>query len=164
MKPVPNDIVLRPSFQLELPSSKEEVLSAFAENKRKPFLIKRLDEHIFIKFNSEKIHFWSPQLHLEIQEKDEGNSKLYGVFGPNPTLWTFFMFLHFGVATCFIILGIWAYSSASLDRPYGLQLGLMVFMVLLWFVLYGFGRAGKHKGKPQMLELHTFMMETVLAI
>lgn len=73
------------------------------------------------------------------------------------------MFLHFGVATIFIILGIWAYSSASLDRPYGLQLALMGFMLVLWFVLYAFGRAGRHKGKSQMQELHAFMMKILSA-
>ncbi|MFS4491284.1 GTP-binding protein [Maribacter sp. 2308TA10-17] len=161
MKPLPNDIVLRPRFQLELSESKEELLESFEKSQIEPFLVKRLDEHIFIKFNKENNHFWSPQLHLEIDEVDKTNSKLYGVFGPNPTLWTFFMFLHFGVATLFIIIGIWAYSSAALDKSYGLQLGMMGFLVLLWFVLYFLGRAGKQKGKPQMQELYRFMMDTL---
>jgi len=164
MKALPNEIVLRPRFQLELPDTKEVVLEAFESSQKKPFLLNRSDDHIFIKFNVEKNNFWSPQLHLEINElveQEEKGSRLYGVFGPNPTLWTFFMFLHFGVATVFSILGIWAYSSASLDRPYGLQLGLMGFMLVLWFVLYAFGRAGRQKGKPQMHELHTFMMEVL---
>ena len=116
-----------------------------------------MDDHVFIKFNTEEIHFWSPQLHLEIIDIEEGRTKLYGLFGPNPTLWTFFMFLHFGVATIFIGLGVWGYSSASLGRSYGLQVGLMIFMILLWFLLYAFGRAGRSKGKPQMHELHNFM-------
>lgn len=158
MKPLANDIVLRPRFQLELSEAKEELLQSFENSQADPLLVKRLDEHIFIKFNKKNNHFWSPQLHLEIESLDEKHSKLYGVFGPNPSLWTFFMFLHFGVATIFIILGIWAYSSSSLDRPYGLQLGLMGFMAILWFVLYFFGRAGKHKGRPQMEELYQFMM------
>ncbi len=158
MKTIPNDIALRPRFQLEVSEPHEELLTAFENSATKPFLTKRLDEHIFIKFNAEHNHFWSPQLHLEIIEIDKNNSRIYGVFGPNPTLWTFFMFLHFGVATLFIILGIWAYSSASLDKSYTLQLALMGFMVVLWVVLYFFGRAGKHKGKPQMHELYRFMM------
>ncbi|MEP3208625.1 MAG: GTP-binding protein [Maribacter sp.] len=158
MKPIPNDIVLRPRFQLELSGAREELLQSFEKKQVEPFLVKRIDEHVFIKFNKKNNHFWSPQLHLEFDELDKKSSKLYGVFGPNPTLWTFFMFLHFGVATVFVILAIWAYSSASLDKPYGLQLGLMVFMTLLWFVLYFFGRAGKQKGKPQMEELYRFMM------
>jgi len=71
------------------------------------------------------------------------------------------MFLHFGVATLFIILGIWAYSNASLGRPYQLQLGAMAFMVLVWVVLYLFGRLGKRRGRPQMNELHQFMKEAI---
>jgi hypothetical protein len=72
------------------------------------------------------------------------------------------MFLHFGVGTFFIIFGIWAYSSASLKKPYGWMLGAMGFMVVLWFVLYAFGRAGKKKGKPQMHELNEFMNDILL--
>lgn len=161
MKSIPNDIVLRPRFQLELSDPKEKILESFEKSEVAPILVKRLDEHIFIKFNKEKNHFWSPQLHLEIDEIDKTNSKLYGVFGPNPTLWTFFMFLHFGVATVFIALSIWAYSSAALDKSYGLQLGLMGFMAILWLALYFFGRAGKRKGKPQMQELYRFMMDVL---
>ncbi|MCE2613092.1 GTP-binding protein [Flavobacteriaceae bacterium D16] len=134
-------------------------MQRFEGEVEKPFLVKRLDDHIFIKFNKKEAHFWSPQLHLEINELEEGNTKLYGLFGPNPTLWTFFMFLHFGVATFFIIFGIWAYSSAALDRPYGIQIGAMVFMVVVWFVLYAFGRAGRRKGKPQMNQLYSFMRD-----
>jgi hypothetical protein len=161
MKSLSNDIVLRPRFQLELSNTKEELLYAFEKSQKEPFTVKRLDEHIFIKFNKKKNHFWSPQLHLEIDDLDENKGKIYGVFGPNPVLWTFFMFLHFGVATIFIILGIWAYSSAALDKPYGLQLSLMAIMTVLWFTLYFFGRAGKHKGKPQMEELYEFMKEVI---
>ena len=157
MSLLPNEIVLRPRFQIQLEQPKEKALQTFDNVHHPPFTVKRMDDHVFIKFNNEQIHFWSPQLHLEIIENEEGGITLYGLFGPNPTLWTFFMFLHFGVATIFIGLGVWAYSSASLERPYGLQVGLMVFMVLLWFVLYAFGRAGRSKGKPQMHELHNFM-------
>ncbi len=161
MKPLANDIVLRPRFQLELSDPKEKLLENFSKSEVPPFLVRPLDEHIFIKFNTKNNHFWSPQLHLEIEVIDEKSSKLYGVFGPNPTLWTFFMFLHFGVATVFLILGVWAYSSASLNKPYKLQLVLMGFMVLLWVVLYIFGRSGKQKGRPQMEELYRFMMKVM---
>ena len=157
MNTLPNDLILRPRFQLQLKKSEETILQAFENSNQSPFLVKHIDNHVFIKFNNEHVHFWSPQLHLEITEIDVGNCKVYGLFGPNPTLWTFFMFLHFGIATLFIILGIWAYSSASLNRPYGLQIGLMVAMVVIWFALYVFGRAGKRKGRPQMHELYQFM-------
>lgn len=161
MKSLPKDIVLRPRFQISLKEPKETALNSFENVQTGPFIIKRIDDHIFIKFNKKNIHFWSPQLQLEINEVDDDNSRLYGLFGPNPTLWTFFMFVHFGVATFFVIFGIWAYSYAVLDEPYGLQIGAMVLMVVLWFVLYAVGRAGKRKGKPQMNELYGFMSRTL---
>ncbi|WP_405414011.1 GTP-binding protein [Maribacter sp. Asnod1-A12] len=159
MKPLPNEIVLRPRFQMNVPNSKKIVLSKFEHTKEIPFLIKRLDEHLFIKYNQNHHHFWSPQLHLEIDEIDNENCRIYGVFGPNPTLWTFFMFLHFIIATLFIIIGIWAYSSASLGKNNHIQLGVMVMLIAFWFVLYFAGRSGKKKGKPQMHELYDFMMK-----
>lgn len=161
MQKLPNDIVLRPRFQMDVSVATEKLLDDLKASEVEPFLVKRLDEHIFIKFNKTNNHFWSPQLHLEITEVDKKNSRLYGVFGPNPTLWTFFMFLHFGVATLFIVLGIWAYSSAALHKSYTLQLVLMGLMILIWIILYFLGRSGKYKGKPQMHELYQFIM-TVL--
>jgi hypothetical protein len=71
------------------------------------------------------------------------------------------MFLHFGVATLFVILGIWAYSSASLGRPYGVLVGGMAAMVVLWIAFYAFGRAGRAKGKPQMHMLYRFYQEAL---
>lgn len=160
MKPLPNEIVLRPRFQQKLKITKELALKAFKEKEQSQFILKIIDDHVFIKLNNKALHFWSPQLQLELLDEPDGCS-VHGLFGPNPTLWTFFMFLHFGVATIFIVLGVWAYSSAALGRPYSLQVGLMVFMVLLWFLLYMFGRFGRKKGKPQMNDLYAFMQKTL---
>ena len=160
MKTVSNEIILRPRFQLKLDVTKESALISFQDVAQSRFIIKILDDHVFIKLSENETHFWSPQLQLEVIE-DNDETVVYGLFGPNPTLWTFFMFLHFGLATLFIILGIWAYSSAALGRPYGLQVGFMVFSVVLWFVLYFFGRYGKKKGASQMNDLHAFMKKTL---
>jgi len=161
LKPLPNEIVLRPRFQRELELPKEAYLSHFASANSDTFFIKRVDDHVFIKFRKKEISFWSPQLQIEIVKDHDEKTRLYGLFGPNPTLWTFFMFLHFGVATFFVIFGIWAYSSAALDKSYTWQVVAMIFMVLIWFAFYAFGRLGKKKGKPQMQELHQFMEDVL---
>ena len=136
------------------------VLEQLSAKGDQPFEIKRSDNHVFIRFLKEETHLWSPQLHLELLDEAEFGGKadttrISGLFGPNPTLWTFFMFLHFGIATLFVIFGIWGYSAASLGRPYGIQVGVMSLMVVLWVVSYFLGRAGKAKGKPQMNALYT---------
>ncbi|WP_340077818.1 GTP-binding protein [Leptobacterium sp. I13] len=158
-----NELILRPRFKLELSRSNEDVLQLFEKkhSKKSPFVVKRIDNHVFIKLTKEESHFWSPQLHLEIDEVNNSKSELYGLFGPNPTLWTFFMFLHFGIATIFIIFGVWAYSNWSLNQSYAMQLGVMVLMVFCWGALYFIGRMGKAKGKVQMNMLYTFMKDVI---
>lgn len=154
-----NEIVLRPRFEAVLEAPVARVLEQLCAQTEPPFEIKRSDNHVFVRFLKEETHLWSPQLHLELLDEEEfggkpGTTRISGLFGPNPTLWTFFMFLHFGIATLFVIFGIWAYSAASLGRPYGIQVGIMVLMVVLWIVFYFLGRAGKAKGKPQMNALY----------
>ena len=157
-----NEIVLRPRFNLELDKNLSSILGAFENPKSNLYKVKRVDEHIFIKIPKEKQHFWSPQLHIEIGEVDEKKSRLHGFFGPNPSVWTLFMFLHYVVATIFIIFGIWAYSNWSLKIPYELQLGVVISMFFCWFALYFAGRMGKIKGKEQMRELYNFMEDILI--
>ena len=82
---------------MEIPRYNEAILSDFENEKttQSEFIITRVDDHVFIKFPKDKQHFWSPQLHLEINKVDDNSSTLHGLFGPNPTVWTLFMFLHF---------------------------------------------------------------------
>lgn len=158
---LPNEIVLRPRFQDELRECAGDVLGRMERGQHPPFVVKRLDDHVFISFAATERNFWSPQLQLEIVDEPGGSCRVYGLYGPNPTLWTFFMFLHFGVATLFIILGIWAYSTAALGKAYGVHLGGMAAMVVFWFALYAFGRAGRAKGKPQMHQLQAFYQKAL---
>lgn len=160
-----NEIVLRPRFKFDVNYNNESLLELFDEAKttQKDFIVSRIDDHVFIKFPKIKQHFWSPQLHLEINKNfdDDEKSTIYGLFGPNPTVWTMFMFFHFLVAIIFIGFGCWAYSNWSLDDSYGVQIGIMVMMVLIWFVLYFAGRMGKRTGMGQMHELHHFVRDTL---
>ncbi len=158
MNILPNEIALRPRFQLNLKGPAPSILQLFQEADHSTFIVKISDQHVFIRFNRAETHFWTPQLQIEIVDQEDGNSIIYGLFGPNPTLWTFFMFVHFGVASFFIIFGVWAYSNNALGKEVGLQIGLMALMVLTWIVLYVFGRIGKRKGRPQMHQLYDFML------
>ena len=157
--PTTNDIVLRPRFKMELNQNNQTVLKTFEGFKasQKDFIITRVNDHVFIKMPREKQHFWSPELHLEINEIDETTSMLHGLFGPKPTVWTMFMFFHFIVAGLFFAFGIWAYSNWSLKNDYILQLFVVILMVVLWIGLYIGGRLGKATGKEQMHQLNDFM-------
>lgn len=162
--PLHNDIVLRPRFKFDVNYDHEALLALFEETikTQNNFIVSRVDDHVFIKIPESKQHFWSPQLHLEINKRETTTgSTIYGLFGPNPTVWTLFMFLHFAVAGLFVGFGIWAYSNWSLNSSYAIPLFLTLFMILIWIVLYFGGRVGKQTGMNQMLELHHFMRDTL---
>ena len=158
-----NDIVLRPRFKFDVDVINETLLSGFEKQKTKQssFVVTRIDDHVFIRFPKQEQHYWSPQLHLEINEKDNNTSTVHGLFGPNPTIWTLFMFLHFMVAGLFIAFGIWAFTNMTLGSSYAIQLFLTLFMIVIWFTLYFIGKMGKNKGEPEMYKLHAFMRDTL---
>lgn len=160
-----NEVILRPRFKFNVDQQHEDLLTLFeTEGKsQSDFIVTRVDDHIFIKIPKAKQHFWSPQLHLEINEDYDNKdiSVIYGLFGPNPTVWTMFMFLHFVVAGLFIGFAIWTYVNWSLGESYAVQLFITFLMVVFWFVLYFSGRLGKSAGKDQMHELHHFMRDTL---
>ena len=160
---LPNEIVLRPRFRMDFDYPNEDILQLFEEARttQNDFIVNRVDDHVFIKFPVEKQHFWSPQLHLEVIQTDPGKSSLHGLFGPKPTVWTMFMFLHFIVAGLFIGFGIWSYTNWSLDEDFAIQLFLTIMMIVMWFVLYFAGRLGRSAGKGEMQELHWFMVDVL---
>ncbi|MFV0573337.1 MAG: GTP-binding protein [Xanthomarina gelatinilytica] len=161
--PTLNEVVLRPRFKFEKNQNNEYLLGLFDKAKKEQdnFIVSRIDNHVFLKLPKNKQHFWSPQLHLEIDEIDENSSTIRGLFGPNPTVWTMFMFFHFIVAGLFIGFGVWAYTNWALKTSYALQISLMFFMVLIWIALYVIGQMGKKAGMEEMHLLHGFMRDTL---
>ncbi|WP_040280804.1 hypothetical protein [Psychroserpens damuponensis] len=158
-----NDIVLRPRFKFNIAENNTSVLNIFDDLKtsQKEFIVSCIDEHVFIKIPKVKQHFWSPQLHLEINDNTSQGSTIYGLFGPNPTVWTLFMFFHFIVAGLFIGFAIWAYVNWNLGHDYAIQLFITLFTVVIWFALYFGGRMGKKTGMAQMHDLHHFMRDAL---
>ena len=156
-----NEIVLRPRFKMELKQNNQSVLKQFEAYKtnQKEFVVSRVNDHVFIRLPKHKQHFWSPELHLEINEIDDSTSMLHGLFGPKPSVWTMFMFFHFIVAGLFFGFGIWAYSNWSLKTDYFMQLVVVFMMVFIWFALYFAGRLGRASGKPEMEQLYNFMIK-----
>ncbi|WP_100615056.1 GTP-binding protein [Confluentibacter citreus] len=158
-----NDITLRPRFKFEINKKREAALSAFdqAKSTQSLFVISRIDNHVFIRKSNESRQFWSPQLQIEINEIEEHSSIISGLVGPNPTVWTLFMFLHFMIAGLFIAFGIWTYTNITLHTGYALQVGFMILMVIIWFLLYAIGRVGKASSKQEITDLYDFMQDTI---
>jgi len=160
---LPNEIILRPRIRFTLDLPQQEVINRFKEaiHLQDEYLIVPIDNHLFIRLPQGKQFFWSPQLHLEIFDISDNECFIKGFFGPNPTVWTLFMFLHVVIGMTFLANLIWMYSNYILDNRIAPQMGVAAILIVLWLALYAGGTIGKRKGKREIQRLYAFMLKVI---
>lgn len=157
-----NRIILKPRFKERLKVPQETVLKTLKKHFSKAdckYNTKFVGHHLVVDVPEKERHFWSPQLHVEVEKEGDKTSVLKGLFGPKPQVWTFFMFVHFVVAVAFFVFLVIAYSKYTLDKDYNFALTMCIILPVLWLIFYVMGQLGKKKGYTQMLALHDYLME-----
>ncbi|TDD94428.1 hypothetical protein [Flavobacterium cellulosilyticum] len=157
-----NDIRLRLRFYKDVEENIDTVREKFENytiNGTSDCLLKIKHNHIWMDMPESKKEFWSPHLHLELDSKENNETHISGLFGPEPNLWTFFIFLHFMIAGIFIIFSAFAYSNYVLALPNSTDLIVMLLMVIVWLLLYFIARQIRFKGYGQMNELESKFIE-----
>ena len=151
-----NEIRLRLRFYKDVEENIESVRQKFENYKvncTEDCHLKIKHNHIWMNIPEAKREYWSPHLHLELEIKDNNETHIRGLFGPDPTLWTLFMFLHFMVAGIFVIFAGIAYSDYVLKNSTIMDFVVMLLMVIVWFLLYFIAKQIRFKGNGQMNEL-----------
>lgn len=159
-----NTIVLRPRFSQDVSKSMEEILKNASKLKnevKENYRIKISDHHIFFFITLTKRKYYSPHLHVELTENEDKTTNIKGLFGPDQTVWTFFIFLHFIIAGIFLLFSMIAYSHWRLKQSTTLDFIIMGLMVIFWFALYFQARINRKKCQPQMHELNKLMSRIV---
>lgn len=145
-------ISLRVHFKMESNKSVDAILAAAKKLKttKKPkCTLKMVDQHLWLGIIKKHQKLYSPNLHLELEANANGTTSINAKFGPDPALWTLFMFLHFGLAIVFITFAIIAYANFALEKPYGFQLTMLVLIAAIWIGLYFFARVNRSRGSNQ---------------
>ncbi len=159
-----NNLVLRPRFQKDVVLSIDEIIvqaTKLKEEVKEDYRVKISDHHIFLFITLAKRKYYSPHLHLELEEKDDKTTHIKCLFGPDQTVWTFFMFLHFLVAGVFAVFGMFAISDGMLKENITLDLVIMSLMVLVWFLLYFIAKQIRYQGRYQIMELMRLFLRIV---
>ena len=157
-----NKILLKPRFKMSVEDDPTVVIEKFKSAFMlggSQFIGKVVDHHIIIDMAESTQHFWSPQLHVEVEANEEEITIVKGLFGPKPTVWSLFMFVHFAVALAFIVFLVIAYSRWSLGQAYSTAVFICGSMPIVWFILYFFARIGIKKGRDQMRQLHNYFFQ-----
>jgi hypothetical protein len=159
-----NEIRLRLRFYKEVNENIDSLREKF-ENHTKTsspdYFVKIRGYHIWLNIKGAKKAYWSPHLHLELEKKENGKTNIRGLYGPDPTLWTFFMFLHFIIAGTFLIFCGIAYSDYILKSAYTSDLIILGLMVFAWVLLYIIAKQIRSNGEEQMRDLENLFFEII---
>lgn len=158
------NITLRFRFYTVAHKSLDTVLKDFEALKAEiepDYKVKIAEHHIWLSLGILKREKYSPHLHLHLEPMEDGNTAVNGLYGPDPVLWSLFIFLHFFVAIIFFIAAVSAYSKNSLHQKFNIEIVIMSLMVCFWFLLYYFARKNRKKGIPEMHQLEKIMERVI---
>ena len=125
-----------------------------------------IQHHVIIKIPVEEQHYWSPELHLSIEENyvddadpeenTEGVTLIRGNIGPDSTVWTMFMFFYVVVGVLGMFGGMVGLSQWTLDKdPWGFW--FLIAAIIIISILYISVRVGRNMDQEQMRQLVKFL-------
>ncbi|CAN1504837.1 hypothetical protein MCETHM1_00608 [Flavobacteriaceae bacterium] len=159
-----NEIRLRLRFYKDVNQdidSLRQKFILFINTNSPDYALKIKEYHIWINIKGTKKAYWSPHLHLEMESKGDNQTHIRGLFGPDPDLWTFFMFLHFMIAGTFIIFSGIAYSHYIIKESTMGDFVVMSLMVFAWFLLYVIAKQIRSNGEKQMNDIEKVFLEII---
>jgi hypothetical protein len=102
---------------------------------------------------------WSPWLSVTADSRD-GGALLRGRFAPHPNVWTFYLFLAFGLGFVLLIGTTWGYAQWATERtPWALA--IVPTVLLLGALLYLASQVGQKLGGEQMDHLRAALDELI---
>lgn len=165
-----SSIRIRPRIRQFSNFSEEELLNNYQQlldSGKYPFTGRVVQHHLFVKCNSAKQHFWSPELTLEVVKnymKDDEYSEhkeptlVRGYVSPKPSIWTFFAFAYIGLGLLCLGFVVYGTSQMMLDQPTNMLWYALVCLVLIAGVFVA-TQIGQRLGEEQTQTLLKFVNE-----
>ena len=121
-----------------------------------------IGNHVILDVIEEHRHFWSPQMNFRfsIDDDEPKITKVKGIIGPRPAIWTLFMFFYFLIGTFGFLLSSYGLSKWSLGE-YSLTLWAFPFSFLIMLTAFIAGKFGERLGKDQVKLLSDFVKNSL---
>ena len=153
---------IRPRFQQQVKADFREIKDRVKEALKDPknsYSATYLPNQITLRVMPEDRHFWSPQLNLTLEEKEEG-TLIRGLYGPNPSIWAMFFFAYSALGIIILFAGMVILSQLSLGMatPFWWVIPICSILVV---IIYLIAQTGQKLGAQQMFDLHHFYEETL---
>jgi hypothetical protein len=153
---------IRPRFRQHVKASFDEIKDDMEKGLVKnnnPYAVTYLPNQITLRILPDERHFWSPQLNITLEEKDDG-TLIRGLYGPNPSLWAMFFFAYSALGVIILFAGMVVLSQLSLGMEAPLWWVLPVCASLI-IIIYIIAQTGQKIGAQEMFDLHHFYESTL---
>ncbi len=156
-----NKLRIRPRFRSEVNQKPDTIKAKMAEALQDNNAIRGeiVEHHVMLKMPVSRQHYWSPHLHLELEESETG-TLIRGLFGPKPGVWTMFVFFYSAIGFLTMLGLLFGLSQMMLKMDaYGLY-AVPVGSILL-IGLFTISKVGQRLSYDQMRELRQFVDDIV---
>lgn len=167
-KQVPEEFSLqqvRPRFQADIELKPSEIVKNFKEALEQPNAPckgKAAEQYATLYFPKSKQKYWTPILTLTINKSEKG-SLIRGMYSPQPSTWTMFVFFYTAVGTLSVfslILGGAQMTIGKTPWAFWISIPLVILLATLFFV----AQQGKKRSRPQMSIIHDFFVKEILKV
>ena len=153
---------LRPRYRYRSALSPEKMKDLIYDALKNPEVnLKNLQKrstkyHVILSYPREHRHFWSPIMDMNIEPRPDKTSLVRVLIGPEPSIWTLFMFFYTlgGLA---VILGLVFGTSQYMLGKGSWLFGIVPLGLILIAFFYFAALAGKRRADEQMRELKSFV-------
>jgi flavin reductase (DIM6/NTAB) family NADH-FMN oxidoreductase RutF len=153
---------LRPSFVVDLPRSPERVVADFTaalSHPDAPVIGKIRGEAIQIGMPPSEVRTFSPSMDIRVEAKDDG-TRVYGRIGPQPQVWTTFMFFHMIVAMFGVAGLMWGLARLTANES-GWPLWFVPVALFLHAFIAGGAFIGQGLSADQMHRMRSFVDDII---
>jgi hypothetical protein len=147
---------IRPRFEqiieLDIETTRERI-SSHINREGSRCVVKNFPGFIGILIPEHDQHFWSPQLHLSLYTEDPGKTIIRGTYGPNPNVWSLFLYGYLIVGTLGLFAATLGFAQCMIgNTPWGLWIfgATSATAALLYFT----AQIGQKLGAQQTFLLH----------
>jgi len=152
----------RPRVEYHVEQSKQQVLDGFAaalaDGGECTGNVGRRD--ITLHLHPARRKLWSPWLQLRVEDDDDGGCTLVGTMGPQPNLWTAFVFVYSALVAAFIGGTMYGLVQLALEEPpTGLAATAAALVALAGAC--GLDLLGRRLGQGQMGIIRGYVLHTL---
>ncbi len=154
---------LRPGFRQELDFGVDEArerIVAQVEAHPEACELLSFPGYVVLRIPPEDRHFWSPRLLLGLEPNGEGRTEVRGLFGPNASMWSSYLYGYLFVGMTGVLSGIFGLCQLALEMmPWGLWITATMSVIALLMFLAAL--IGQRLALPQSELLERIYVEAV---